>query len=496
MEQPAFSNESILLISCYELGHQPFHLASLSALLQQAGYHPHCVDIAVEELADDFIRQASFVAISVPMHTALRLGEQTAQRIRTLNPAAFICLYGLYAQLNAHYLLQEIADAVIGGEYEVPMLKLIEATQKGEDRNIAGVSTREHQEKPWLQRTPFIIPDRKNLPILGSYATLQRGDDNRITGYTETTRGCKHTCMHCPITPVYRGRFFAIPMDIVLADIRAQVAMGAQHITFGDPDFWNGPTHALRITRAMHEEFPGLTFDATIKIEHILKHREMLAEMKALGCLFIVSAVESLNNDVLRELDKGHNADDVAAAFAETERVGIVLRPSLLPFSPWETLESYNQLLDFFADNHFIEHIDPVHLSIRLLVPPGSAHLDKPESKEWVGTLDESTYTYQWHHPDPRMDELQQVISALVEQAETTEANPIFTFFQIKEMVAKMLGQRFSVFRALRQYGEPKELPHLSESWFCCAEPTCTQMNSVSKKAAPPQNMVGLVMLH
>ncbi len=492
MEQHTFSKATIVLISCYELGHQPFHLASLSAFLQQAGYQPHCVDIAVEELTDDIIRGANFFAISVPMHTALRLGEQTARRIRALNPAAFICLYGLYAQLNAHYLLQQVADAVIGGEYEIPILRLIEARQKGEAEAIAGVSTRDHQEKPWLQRTPFIVPERKHLPVLDSYAKLQWGDENRVTGYTEATRGCKHTCLHCPITPVYRGRFFAVPMDIVLADIRAQVAMGARHITFGDPDFWNGPTHALRITRAMHQEFPNLTFDATIKIEHILKHRALLAEMKALGCTFIVSAVESLNDDVLRELDKGHTAADVAAAFAQTERVGIVLRPSLLPFSPWETLESYNVLLDFFADNHFIEHIDPVHLSIRLLVPPGSAHLDKAESREWIGTLDESAYTYQWHHPDPRMDELQGAVSSLVEQAETGQANPIFTFFQIKELVAKMQGQRFSVFRALRQYGEPKVLPHLSESWFCCAEPTCTQMNSITKKAAPAQNIVGI----
>src|SRR5436190_24386944 len=91
----------ILLISCYELGHQPFHLASLSAMLEQAGYHPLPIDTAVETLDDETIRKAQVVAISVPMQTALRLGEQIAQRIRTINPRAFICLYGLYALLNA-----------------------------------------------------------------------------------------------------------------------------------------------------------------------------------------------------------------------------------------------------------------------------------------------------------------------------------------------------------------------------------------------------------
>jgi len=41
------------------------------------------------------------------------------------------------------------------------------------------------------------------------------------------------------------------------------VAAGATHITFGDPDFLNGPGHALKVVRAAHAEFPRLTFDFT-----------------------------------------------------------------------------------------------------------------------------------------------------------------------------------------------------------------------------------------
>jgi len=182
-----------------------------------------------------------------------------------------------------------------------------------------------------------------------------------LAGYTETTRGCKHTCLHCPITPIYHGRFFAVPAEIVLADIRTQVRQGVGHITFGDPDFFNGPGHAMRITRALHQEFPGITFDATIKIEHLLKHRHLLLELKSLGCAFVVSAVESLNDNVLRHLDKGHTSADVAEAIELMAQVGISLRPSLMPFSPWETLESYITLLNFFEERRLIEQIDPVH---------------------------------------------------------------------------------------------------------------------------------------
>ena len=461
----------ILLISCYELGHQPFHLASLCAMLQQAGYAPIPIDTSVETLTDEAIKQARFVGISVPMHTALRLGQSIASRIRSLKPSVHICFYGLYALLNANYLLQGTIDSAIGGEYERPMLHLLETLENSETDTkgsaIPGVYTLHAASGPWIERTPFVVPDRQHLPTLDRYARLETNGTLILAGYTETTRGCKHTCKHCPITPVYGGRFFAVPADIVLADICAQVAQGAQHITFGDPDFFNGPTHALRITRALHSEFPNLTFDATIKIEHLLKQRHLLPELKDLGCAFIVSAVESLNDNALLHLDKGHTKADVIEAFDLMEQVGIPLRPSLMPFSPWETLDSYLELLTYFEEHQLLEHIDPVHFSIRLLLPPGSALLNSEDAHLWLKELDATAYTYRWQHPDPRMDMLHQKVLTAVEQGERIQADSIETFFHIKALALATLGQDFNVSEAVEHYGTRKVLPHLTESWFC-----------------------------
>jgi radical SAM superfamily enzyme YgiQ (UPF0313 family) len=457
----------ILLISCYELGHQPFQLASLLALLRQAGHAPVAVDTSVEPLSDEAIARARFVAVSVPMHTALRLGEQVARHVRLLNPAASLCFYGLYAALNASHLLQDGVDYTIGGEYEEPLLRLIAALEQSETISIPGISTRQAVTTPHIARPTFVIPERQQLPALERYARLEWNGKARIAGYTETTRGCKHTCTHCPITPIYHGRFFAVPAEVVMADIRRQVEQGAEHITFGDPDFLNGPTHALRITRALHREFPDVTFDATIKIEHLLKHRHLLPELRDLGCAFVVSAVESLNDTVLCNLKKGHSSDDVAEIFDLMEEVGIALRPSLMPFSPWETLQSYIALLDFFEERHLVEHVDPVHFSIRLLIPPGSAILETPDSVHWLGELDAAAYTYRWHHPDPRMDNLQREVAVLVEQAERTHQDPVETFFSIKALALAASGQDMSVSSSIQHYGTRRPIPHLTESWFC-----------------------------
>lgn len=451
----------ILLISTYELGHQPLALASPLAYLARAGYAPVAVDTAVEELSDEAIRRARLVAISVPMHTALRLGVAVAERVRRVNPAAHLCCYGLYALLNADYLCPRHADTVVGGEYEAPLLDLVARLENGEPPPQAA-------PQPHLARLPFAVPDRTTLPPLRRYAAFRVGDEVVQAGYVEASRGCLHTCLHCPIVPIYRGRFFVVPREVVLADIRAQVAAGARHITFGDPDFLNGPGHVLKIARAMHAEWPWLTFDATIKVEHILEHRDLFPELAALGCAFVVSAVESLSDEVLRQLDKGHTRADVIAALAVLDAAGIPMRPSLLPFTPWTTLHDYLDLLGFFEERDLLDHVDPVHFSIRLLVPPGSALMDRPDTANWLGPLDEAAFTYRWRHPDPRVDDLQRAVAAVVEDAARDGSAPDETFYAIKALAHAARGETAPLPR--RRGGvlaARRPVPGLTESWFC-----------------------------
>ena len=268
--------------------------------LSRAGFSASTIDVSVEGFDAQRAARARFVGISVPMHTALRLGVSVAREVRRVNPDCHICFYGLYASLNADYLLDNVADSVIGGEFEEALLALIKAVDRGDATEIEGVSTKGSRSLPRLSRLDFPAPDRATLPRLDRYARLEFKGEQRLAGYVEASRGCLHRCTHCPIPPVYGGRFFVIPKEIIAAEIRALVRDGARHVTFGDPDFLNGPQHALRIARALHEEFPDLTFDFTAKVEHILKHREVFAELARLGCIFIVSAVESLSDQRAR----------------------------------------------------------------------------------------------------------------------------------------------------------------------------------------------------
>src|SRR5258708_667497 len=395
----------ILLVSTSELGRQPFALASLGSFLERSGFSPSYVDTSLARLEPARVISARLVAISVPMHTALRLGVEVFARVRELNPGAKVGFFGLYAPLNGDELIQMGADFVLGGECEPLIVEMAEALAKDEHDPLVRFRQRTAIEAERV-RLDFPAPSRGSLPALSRYAKLIDARGSHVAGHVEASRGCLHHCRHCPIPPAYAGRFFVLPESVVLEDIALQVEQGASHLTFGDPDFLNGPGHSLRIVRKMHEAHPDLTFDFTAKVEHLLRHRDLLPELADLGLSFVVSAVESLSDAVLARLDKGHGRDDVERVFDLFEPLGVALRPSFVSFTPWTTLEDYRDVLRFIERRGVLDWVDPIQLAIRLLIPPGSLLLDLAQGRDLVGPIQPQSFTHAWNHPDEAMDAL------------------------------------------------------------------------------------------
>ncbi len=456
-----------LLISCYELGHQPMGLAMPAAFLERAGFRPDLLDTAVEGFDSEKVERASFVGISVPMHTALRLGVRIGQRVRRINPECHICFFGLYASLNAEYLLEKVADSAIGGECEQALTEIVCALAEGRSPDVVGVATRGKPGSANLNRLLFPVPVRGALPVLDRYALLETEQGFAPVGHVEASRGCRHFCLHCPIPPVYEGRFFVVPVETVLEDVRRLVQMGARHITFGDPDFLNGPRHALKVVRAMHQEFPSLTFDFTAKIEHLVRHGSLLYELACCGCLFIVSAAESLSDTVLEHLQKGHVRADFFEALHLVRGAGLSLRPSLVSFTPWTTLSDYIEVLDVVEREDLLDCIDPIQYAVRLLIPPGSLLLLSAAMKPYLGPLVRKDFTYSWKHPDPRMDKLCEDVTALVKESVEAGEDPVLTFARIRELAESARAGREPDLQSAIPPPHASRPMRLTEPWFC-----------------------------
>lgn len=451
---------NVLLISTYELGHQPLGLAGPAAWLTAAGHDVACLDLSVEPFDEAAVARADFVGISVPMHTATRLGVVAAERVRRINPRGHVCFYGLYAALHADVLLGRFADSVIGGEYEGPLVTRVGAWESGRVGDEAPSPTLH------LGRQQFPVPRRDLLPPLARYSRLDDGSRQKQAGYVEASRGCAHRCLHCPITPVYGGRLRIVQSDVVLEDIRQLVRLGAEHITFGDPDFFNGIRHSLRIVEALHAEFPELSYDVTIKVEHLLEHRAKLPLLKATGCAFVVSAVEAVDDMVLANLNKGHSAADVEIALGLTAAAGLVLRPTFVAFTPWTSLEGYLGLLAFLERHRLIGHVDPVQLTIRLLVPRGSSLVGTAGMDPYLGPFDPTGFTHTWAHPDPRVDGLQRRVAGLVERAVRDGEDAVDIFYRVKAAALELAGRSADLTRPA-ELAAVGPVPRLTEPWFC-----------------------------
>jgi radical SAM superfamily enzyme YgiQ (UPF0313 family) len=442
----------VLLISTYDLGRQPFGLASAAAALRASGARVACGDLAKERLDEESARQADVVAFFLPMHTATRLAVPVIDRIRSVNPRARFIAYGLYAPLNEQLLLKHGVTAIIGGEFEDDLVQAAYGREA-----LSG-------ERVRVPRVAFRVPDRAGLPLLTRYATLQVGDERRTVAYTEASRGCKHRCRHCPIVPVYDGRFRVVPVDIVLADIRAQVGAGARHVTFGDPDFFNGIGHATAVVEAFAREFPEISYDVTIKIEHLLKHADRLGTLRDTGCAFVTSAVESVDDAVLAKLEKGHTRADFEAIVVRFREAGLVLAPTFVAFTPWTSLEGYCDLLQTIDRLALVDHVAPIQLAIRLLITEGSRLLELDDVRRLIGPFEPQSLTYRWKHPDDRVDRLQRAVEEAVGVRLAASRRELFdriwsiaheaAGIPVPSQVAPDLLPRAAV-------------PYLNEPWYC-----------------------------
>ncbi|HEV2421401.1 MAG TPA: CUAEP/CCAEP-tail radical SAM protein [Candidatus Acidoferrales bacterium] len=449
-----------LLISTYELGRQPFGLASPAAWLGEMGAEVTCVDTSREQLNEQVIRDAALIGFYVPMHTAARLAVELLGEVQRLNRRAHICFYGLYAPVNEAWLRKLGVQTILGGEFEEGLAHLA--------GRLAGRQTPAAQEEPVISvsRQTFKLPSRAGLVPLSKYARVALPDGQKLTtGYTEASRGCKHRCRHCPIVPVYDGVFRVVAQDVVLADVRQQVAAGAQHITFGDPDFFNGIGHAVPLMEALHKEFSRVTYDVTIKIEHLIQQSGHLRTLRETGCLFVTSAVESVNDAILEKLDKHHTRADFLEVVRRFRAEGLVLQPTFLPFTPWTTVEDYLDLLSVLRRNELIENVAPIQLAIRLLIPAGSRLLEVDQIRSSVGPFDQAGMVYPWKHADKRVDDLCEEVQRIVHLGEKMNR----TRAQLFALVERAARQAAGLPERESQPILPSRatIPYLTEPWYC-----------------------------
>jgi radical SAM superfamily enzyme YgiQ (UPF0313 family) len=452
----------ILLVSTYELGRQPLHLASPAAALKKAGHRVMSVDVSVSPLDEGVVRRADAVAISVPMHTAMRLATSVARTVRSIRPDVPIAYYGLYAAVGHQASLFDPVGSLFAGEYESHLV------------DWAGTGFPEMGLVVETGPMAFAVPDRSGLSRIGDYARLEWQGRARLAAAVEASHGCRHRCRHCPIPVLYDGRMRVVGQEVVLGDIDQLVESGVEHVTFADPDFLNAPRYSKDLLEAAHARHPELTFDATVKVSHILDHEGIWPDLAEAGLLFVVSAFESVDEATLEILDKGHTVSGMRRAVEILRDSGIHVRPTWLPFFPWTRIDDVVSLVRFLDEMRLWEATDPVQLAIKLLVPEGSLLAEHPAMRPHLGEYRPDALTWEWDFADLEVGRLHADLDAIAADGSDCGAEAIETLVSMRRAISDRAGAPLGPLPA-----SGGAVPRLTESWFCCAEPTATQAVSV-----------------
>jgi hypothetical protein len=183
----------------------------------------------------------------------------------------------------------------------------------------------------------------------------------------------------------------------------------------------------------------------------------------------ITSAVESIDDEVLVKLRKGHTRADFIAAVGLCTQAGVTLAPTFVPFTPWTTIGGYVDLLEQLDALGLAEGVAPIQLAIRLLVTAESKLLELPDIRDLLGPFDAESLTFPWRHPDPRVDDLQRAVMQIVGGA--SHASRGDTFDRILTLATGTED------RPARARGAMP--PYMTEGWYCCAEPGPEQLDLV-----------------
>ena len=443
----------ILLLSFYDLGKQPKIISELYKKLDNGSNQIDVVDYSIEE-KNLTLDNYDVLGIYASMHTASVLAEQYL-RDRKLPNKLFV--FGLYANVFSEMF--------------------------SDFQSIHSFDSDELESLLQVQLNPnysykHTVPDRTILPSITDYSHIVDGSNNLIAGSVETTYGCKHECTHCPVPIEFKGMFKTFGTEKIITDVTNQVEEGAKHISFNDPDFFNGPKHALKILQLLNEKHPSITYDSTIKVEHILKYPDYFQELKNLNMLFVISAFETTNDHVLNILQKNHSFNDLNKAVELSLENKIDIRPTWMPFSPWTEQNDLISIIKLIENYKLRETVDPIQLTIKLLVPKNSLILKRPEMKEYLLDYDPSSFSYAWKYKFPNIDNIQNELFTYVLQHESENE-----YTQYLGLVDILESHTNETLLNSEKYSQ-RIVPKLSETWFCCAEPNKIQLDRIKSNKA------------
>ena len=340
----------------------PFWLATAGALAKRNGFNVETRDsIALGETYENFYKVAfDFKPDVVVVETATATFAHDLDIIAKLkqhNPSLIAIFTGLHVELEEPEFLAKtpLLDYMIYGEYEHPVLKLLEALRDKTPMSevpslvyrddIGGVHKNEFGKLLPLDDLPW--PERE-----GGIPTFNYFDG--VCGLPKpqlqliATRGCPYGCIFC-IWPqmLYRGGSYRkrSPQDVV-NEINENFKKHPYKSFYIDDDTFNiSKKYVLELAKAIKDsglnKYPWGTMGRADLIDD-----EQLMALKEAGLFSVKYGVESAEQQILDEADKRIDINRVIEGIIKTKKAGIKVHLTFTFGLPSDTVETIEKTID------------------------------------------------------------------------------------------------------------------------------------------------------
>ena len=365
----------------------PFFLAYAAAVAREGGHDVTLRDcIADETGGGEFMSQMEALKPDVAVFetSTPSIGNDLEWAGRAKELGTTTVLTGPHATARPREVLGEkCVDYVITHEYENPLLELLNALESG--GKVGGIKSLGHREggrpevnadAPLADVNAMPYPLREQLPMRRYIDPFCKHAPN---AQMWSSRGCPYQCIYCLEPWVFYGaRSYRARNPESVVDEMQHLAekYGAREVYFDDSSFSVDQDRVLRICGEIEER--GLDVCWSCMADAKLRE-DTLEAMKKAGCVAIKFGVESASPEILRNINKHVNLDDVRRVVKLCKGMGIETHATYMFGLPGETKETMRETMKFA----FSLGTDTAQFSVAIPYPGTKFH-DMAEREGWL----------------------------------------------------------------------------------------------------------------
>lgn len=333
------------------------------------------LSVMLQALVDQVLQtQPEVVGVSMIFSQQLPIGAMLGRFMREQQQMKVFFGGSCFTEGVEHFMrwYPNAADVIVTGDGELPLKALLE--QQGNPRGVPGAfywqGEQVVREAPVFQKNidAFGAPDFSAVDFSTYYSP-------RPVAALLLSRGCYwRKCTFCVHYFSAGDSYRLHGLEQVVAMLKTMVAQGVRHFSFVDEMI--APGHFVRLAQAIRAADLDIAYYALSKPNKTFTP-EILKEMAASGCKYILWGLESANQRILDLMGKGTQVEEVEQVLRDAHAAGIHNHVYVICGFPTETPQEFADTLRFLERNEAC--ISAIHRSVFSLEQGSPISKDLPK---------------------------------------------------------------------------------------------------------------------